>query len=121
MTKDKKSQSRSIARERFWSEYDKLHYICPGCHRGIGLTSGFEVHHIDGNAHNNRMDNLVALCSFCHNLHEDRKPSMSDIDTNTEREFCDLEDLTIDEDKLHGRIDDLETEIKVKIEQETRR
>jgi 5-methylcytosine-specific restriction endonuclease McrA len=79
MTKDKKSQSRSIARERFWSEYDKLHYICPGCHRGIGLTSGFEVHHIDGNAHNNRMDNLVALCSFCHNLHEDRKPSMSDI------------------------------------------
>jgi len=41
--------------------------------------------------------------------------------TKTEREFCDLEDLTIDEDRLHGRIDDLETEIKVKIEQETRR
>jgi len=41
--------------------------------------------------------------------------------TETNREFCDLEDLTIDEDKLHGRIDDLETEIKVKIEQETRR
>jgi len=42
-------------------------------------------------------------------------------DTDIDREFCDLEDLTIDEDKLHGRIDDLETEIKVKIEQETRR
>jgi len=42
-------------------------------------------------------------------------------ETKTNREFCDLEDLTIDEDKLHGRIDDLETEIKVKIEQETRR
>jgi len=42
-------------------------------------------------------------------------------ETETNREFCDLEDLTIDEDKLHGRIDDLETEIKVKIEQETRR
>jgi len=60
--------------------------------------------------------------------------------TETNREFCDLEDLTIDadsieteidtsklrdltidEDKLHGRIDDLETEIKMKIEQETRR
>jgi hypothetical protein len=42
-------------------------------------------------------------------------------ETETNREFCDLEDLTIDEDRLHGRIDDLETEIKVKIEQETRR
>jgi len=42
-------------------------------------------------------------------------------ETKTNREFCDLEDLTIDEDKLHGRIDDLETEINMKIEQETRR
>jgi len=42
-------------------------------------------------------------------------------ETETNREFCDLEDLTIDEDRLHGRIDDLETEIKMKIEQETRR
>jgi hypothetical protein len=45
----------------------------------------------------------------------------TETETETDREFCDLEDLTIDEDKLHGRIDDLETEIKVKIEQETRR
>jgi len=42
-------------------------------------------------------------------------------ETETDREFCDLEDLTLNEDKLHGRIDDLETEIKMKIEQETRR
>jgi len=42
-------------------------------------------------------------------------------ETKTNREFCDLEDLTIDADTLYGRIDDLETEIKVKIEQETRR
>ena len=42
-------------------------------------------------------------------------------ETETDREFCDLEDLTIDADTLYGRIDDLETEIKVKIEQETRR
>jgi len=45
----------------------------------------------------------------------------TETETETDREFCDLEDLTIDEDKLHGRIDDLETEIKMKIEQETRR
>jgi len=45
----------------------------------------------------------------------------TETETQTNREFCDLEDLTIDEDKLHGRIDDLETEIKMKIEQETRR
>jgi len=42
-------------------------------------------------------------------------------ETETNREFCDLEDLTLNEDKLHGRIDDLENEIKMKIEQETRR
>ncbi|UXF50551.1 hypothetical protein 7778G3F11_20 [Haloquadratum phage sp.] len=47
--------------------------------------------------------------------------TQTETETETDREFCDLEDLTIDEDKLHGRIDDLETEIKVKIEQETRR
>jgi hypothetical protein len=45
----------------------------------------------------------------------------TETETETNREFCDLEDLTIDADRLHGRIDDLETEIKVKIEQETRR
>jgi len=66
--------------------------------------------------------------------------TQTETETETNREFCDLEeltigadnieteidtskfrDLTIDEDKLHGRIDDLETEIKMKIEQETRR
>jgi hypothetical protein len=47
--------------------------------------------------------------------------TQTETDTETDREFCDLEDLTIDGDKLHGRIDDLETEIKMKIEQETRR
>jgi 5-methylcytosine-specific restriction endonuclease McrA len=25
-----------------------------------------EVHHIDGNAHNDRLDNLITLCSTCH-------------------------------------------------------
>ena len=45
----------------------------------------------------------------------------TETETETNREFCDLEDLTIDADTLYGRIDDLETEIKVKIEQETRR
>jgi len=45
----------------------------------------------------------------------------TETETKTNREFCDLEDLTIDADTLYGRIDDLETEIKMKIEQETRR
>ncbi|AFH21617.1 hypothetical protein OSG_eHP5_00135 [environmental Halophage eHP-5] len=47
--------------------------------------------------------------------------TQTETETETDREFCDLEDLTIDADTLYGRIDDLETEIKVKIEQETRR
>jgi len=42
-------------------------------------------------------------------------------ETVTNREFCDLEDLTIDYDNLHGRIDDLDTELKMKLAQETRR
>jgi hypothetical protein len=64
----------------------------------------------------------------------------TETETETNREFCDFEDLTInadniktetdtskfrdltiDKDELYGRIDDLETEIKMKIEQEIRR
>ena len=77
MSKDKRKQCRSIARDRFWSEHDKESYKCADCLRQVGVD--FEVHHIDGNPHNNRMDNLVALCSFCHKLREGKKPSMSDI------------------------------------------
>jgi intracellular multiplication protein IcmJ len=53
--------------------------ICQGCQtqtrmpaqtiggtlRGMGR---FEVHHIDDDHHNNRIDNLILLCPFCHNV-----------------------------------------------------
>jgi 5-methylcytosine-specific restriction endonuclease McrA len=34
----------------------------PGCTN----TAALQVHHLDGDAHNDRLDNLVVLCARCH-------------------------------------------------------
>ena len=34
---------------------------------------GIELHHIDGNAYNNKLDNLVLLCPNCHSLTKNYK------------------------------------------------
>lgn len=75
-----KTTSRRIARERFWGERDKEKYQCPDCGRGKGEICGsFEVHHKNGEAYDNRMDNLIGLCSLCHALREGRRPSRDSI------------------------------------------
>lgn len=80
---------RSQARDVYWSDNDRANYICPDCGRSAAQIRGeFEVHHKDGNPHNNESENLVGLCSFCHNLREDKKPSLNDI-----RQFRDSEAL----------------------------
>lgn len=75
-----KDRHRKLARERFWSENNRATYECPDCGRIEPQTTGFEIHHKNGNAHDNRVGNLVGLCRYCHCLREDRKPPMSAIE-----------------------------------------
>jgi hypothetical protein len=72
-----KSAHRRYARKRFWEEHDRETYRCPHCERPERLTDGFEVHHKNGNAFDNRLENLVALCRFCHCISEERSPGAS--------------------------------------------
>lgn len=73
-----KNSSRTIARKRFWSENDKSQYSCADCNRTEQEIQGtFEVHHKNGNPYDNRLENLVGVCSVCHAIREDRKPSDS--------------------------------------------
>jgi hypothetical protein len=72
--------NRRIARRVYWSEHDRDMYECPDCgRRESELRKAFEVHHIDGNPKNNQLDNLVALCQLCHNIREEKKPSLTEI------------------------------------------
>jgi DNA-directed RNA polymerase subunit RPC12/RpoP len=76
-----KNRSRSIARDRFWSDKRKSEYSCPDCGRGRSKIQGpFEVHHKDGDAYNNSMENLVGLCPLCHKLRENKKPSTKEVE-----------------------------------------
>lgn len=88
-----KDRHRKLARERFWSDHDKESYRCPGCHR---QNTDFEIHHIDGNAHNNKIENLKALCRFCHCLEEGRKPPLDDIEHIREQLRIQLKQTPID-------------------------
>lgn len=72
-----KSEFRRKAREKYWGEYDRSTYSCADCGRQESeLLEKMEVHHIDGNPSNNSLDNLVGLCQVCHNLREEKKPSI---------------------------------------------
>jgi len=69
-----------MARRHFWADLDKDSYRCPDCGRSRPeLRTGFEVHHKDGDPENNDMSNLVALCRPCHNIREEKKPSLNEI------------------------------------------
>jgi len=72
-----KSEYRRRAREKYWSEHERSTYQCPDCgRRERDLLEKMEVHHIDGDPSNNKLDNLVGLCQVCHNLREEKKPSI---------------------------------------------
>jgi hypothetical protein len=74
------NRSRKIARERFWGEHDKSSYSCPDCSHSEGQILGtFQVHHQNGDPHDNRIENLVGLCGVCHRLREGKKPSIDRI------------------------------------------
>jgi len=75
-----KDKSRRIARERYWEENDRSEYTCPDCGRKESeISEWFEVHHKNGEPMDNRPENHVALCPACHNLREDKKPSIEQI------------------------------------------
>jgi len=75
-----KDRHRKLARKRFWEEQDREKYTCPDCGRREKQTTGFEIHHENGNAHDNTLDNLVGLCRYCHCVREDRKPPIDAIE-----------------------------------------
>lgn len=76
-----KNRSRSIAREQFWEKNNKETYQCPDCGRSEDQVVGsFEVHHINGEPLDNRPENQVGLCRLCHNLREEKKPSIESIE-----------------------------------------
>lgn len=58
-------RARKVARERFWSRFDRESYECESCSRDDVLL---EVHHIDGDPFHNQMYNLAALCHRCHRI-----------------------------------------------------
>ena len=58
-----------MARRIFWDDRSQEQYNCDDCGRGIDEIHGkFEVHHKDGNHHNNPRDgsNWENLCVYCH-------------------------------------------------------
>jgi len=75
-----KDAARDRARRAYWADLDRDSYRCPDCGRSSHeLRTGFEVHHKDGNAENNDISNLVGLCRPCHNIREEKKPSLNEI------------------------------------------
>ena len=75
-----KDRHRKLARERFWSEHRKEAYDCPDCGRGMDeIHRTFEVHHINGDPHDNSLENLIAVCRFCHAVREGRKPGSKEL------------------------------------------
>jgi len=75
------STNREQARRVYWDEHDRESYRCADCQRSRRQIRGrFEVHHKDGNPSNNDLSNLVGLCRLCHNLREEKKPSLNEIE-----------------------------------------
>lgn len=74
-----KDRHRKLAREKFWSEHEKDHYQCPDCGRlASQIKQQFHVHHKNGNAHDNKQENLVALCPPCHKLREGKRVTVDE-------------------------------------------
>ena len=75
-----KISHRKIAREVYWDMYDPAEYNCPDCGRTEReLKRGFEIHHLNGDPLDNRLENLVGLCRLCHMVREGKKPSLDQI------------------------------------------
>lgn len=65
-TKGSKDMCRDKHRTWYWLKHDYWTYECPDCDRTVDECRSFDVHHKDGDVHNGRPENLVALCRRCH-------------------------------------------------------
>lgn len=57
---------RQLSRDVYWDDRDGSQYRCPGCGRPREAVDGIEVHHRDRRRRNANPDNLIGLCSDCH-------------------------------------------------------
>lgn len=99
-------RSRRLARERYWQQHSKAEYECPDCGRGQEqVVDEFQVHHKSGDPHDNRIEQLVGLCGFCHRLREDKKPSLKRIEQfrNQELENSETDAGSNPENKQYDR------------------
>lgn len=60
------ADERKLGRDLYWSERDGSSYRCPGCGRPRDAVDGIELHHQDERKHNNDPNNLIGLCTDCH-------------------------------------------------------
>ena len=59
-------EAGSVALKKFRLELEPNCYSCGTGTEWNGQALGLELHHIDGDAHNNTMENTMLLCPNCH-------------------------------------------------------
>jgi 5-methylcytosine-specific restriction endonuclease McrA len=65
-----KGPSRSTVRDRALTQIDYKCGLCGNTGNWWGLEIQLELHHINGNPKDNRIENLVFMCPNCHSLTE---------------------------------------------------
>ena len=69
------TDERQSSRDIYWRDRDGSTYRCPGCGRPREAVDAIEVHHQDHRRRNPDPNNLIGLCSDCHQdgQHDNRR------------------------------------------------